>query len=553
VALFNGPEGIVWTPNGLVVSEPAANDLRLLQLASGANVTDPSSWNVSLLAGPGTAGLTNGTGAVAQFNEPLGLGLAAGGGVLVADFGNNAVRNVALPATTFLSGNTGGAGSTDQVQLNNGSGVIPSCGLGTNLPYIAYAGSLAAGASTAPQPWNFLVPQGVTAFTFTVMVEAGTAIQAPPESVSNTSGSGGGSPNVQVRTLAGSYEQAGFFDGLASAARFNGPNDVAVDSAGNVFVADWNNNAVRRIATNGLVSTVAGTASGGFTDGTGNVATFINPSGVAVNPAGTVVYVTDIGNQRIRRLALAPYADPTNAVNWTVTTIAGTGTAGHASGLGSVATMDAPWGVCLDAGGTLYFTEYTGNRVRRLGFRAGDPSVASNWLVTPMAGDDSAAAGTAAATNGSGSAARFDEPEGVATDKAGNVYIADIGNNLVRRMTPDGTVSTFAGSTAGYLDATTGTSAKFAGPTSVGVDSAGFVYVTDEGNQRIRRISPTSPYAVTTVAGTGSTGHADGSGAVATFDQPWGIAVDQGGTLYVADYSGDTVRLIERVVSVGSN
>jgi sugar lactone lactonase YvrE len=298
---------------------------------------------------------------------------------------------------------------------------------------------------------------------------------------------------------------------------------------------------------------VAGTSIGAFVDGAGNVAEFHCPYGVAVNPAGTVVYVTDSNNQRIRRVGLTVGADPTNAVNWTVSTIAGTGTTGYASGAGNVATVNGPCGLCLDAGGTLYFTEDVGNRVRRLQFRGGDPTVASNWLVTFLAGDNSATTGATGTSDGTGTAARFDTPEGIAADSAGNVYIADYASDHVRRMTPDGAVSTLAGAGGGYLDATTGTSAEFYSPQGVCVDAAGFVYVADTGNQRIRRISPTPPYAVTTVAGTGTVGGTDGSGAVATFSYPYFMTVDQGGTLYVADCDGNTVRLIERVVSVGTN
>jgi DNA-binding beta-propeller fold protein YncE len=118
-------------------------------------------------------------------------------------------------------------------------------------------------------------------------------------------------------------------------------------------------------------------------------------------------------------------------------------------------------------------------------------------------------------------------------------------------MTPDGTVSTMAGSTSGYLDSATGTSAEFSGLFGVGVDSSGYVYVTEATNNRVRRISPSG--AVSTVAGAGAATEIDGAGNVATFNTPHGIAVDQGGTLYTADLNGETVRLIERVISAGSN
>jgi sugar lactone lactonase YvrE len=564
VATFVSPTGLAWTPVGLVVSEPGLNRLRLLQLATGAGAADPSQWNVAELAGPpaGAPGFVDGAGNVAQFTTPAGLGASAsGGGVYVADYGNNAVRLVALPTTSINSGATGGAGSSDVPMLSNGTGVVPSAGLGANLPYISYAGSLAAGASTAAQPWSFVVPSGVTAFSFTVLVEAGSSVLASPQSAI-----GGGSPNVQVRTLAGSSSFPGFVNGSPTQAHFNGPEIIAMDMAGNLFLADFYNSAVRRISTSGLTSTLAGALGEGFADGLGTVAQFSSPNGIAVTPDGTVCYVTDGGNQRLRRLALSsPGADPTNPANWSVTTIAGTGTAGGnyiTPTPGNTATFNYPAGLVMDSAGNLIMSEHQGNRIRRVSYQGGDPSNAANWQVTLLAGNSGSVTPTGGdVDSANGSLATFSNPLGLAMDPASRVYVADAQNHRVRVVNSNGSVSTLAGGVSGdmpsggYVDAA-GASARFESPVGVAVDSAGFVYVAETNGNRIRLISPAGN--VSTIAGSptspfGATGYVDGPGNVALFNNPYAVAVDPSGTLYVGETNNNVVRVIQRVISAGTN
>ena len=310
-----------------------------------------------------------------------------------------------------------------------------------------------------------------------------------------------------VTTLAGST------DGTGSAAQFNAPFNVAVDSSGTIYVADTFNYRIRKITSAGAVTTLAGSTYG-FADGTGAAAQFSAPTGVAVDSSGTV-YVADFFNNRIRKITSAGV----------VTTLAGSGTEGFADGTGVAAQFYRPYGVAVDSSGTVYVADSSNHRIRK---------VTSAGAVTTLAGS-----GTAGYPEGTGSAAQFDNPYGVAVDSAGTVYVADFGNNSIRKITPAGVVTTLAGSTYGFAD---GTAAKFAGPTSVAVDSSGTVYVADSDNHRIRTITPAG--VVTTLAGSGVAGFADGTGGAAQFKSPYGVAVDSSGTVYVADTGNNRIRKI---------
>lgn len=554
VARFSSPYGIVWVNGALIVSESSAHVLRQVRLKE-PNVSEvrATSWLVQTLAGSsGTSGSADGSGVDARFNVPRLLAADASGNVYVADAYNHKVRRVTPTSGFFPIGIATGSAPTEKVQLSNADGVIPNSDFGENLPYVVYEVVLGPGDMSPVKEWWFSVPEGVTAFEFTVRVEANTTGLAAPEGAS-----GQGSANVLVRTFAGSKDgSTGFADGVATQARFCSIQGIAVDAFGNVYVADTFNHAIRRISASGIVSTVAGNVGSptrGDVDGSGTVARFNNPAGIAVTSDGRVLFVADRGNHKIRRIELM-WGDPTNPDNWMVTTIAGTGTAGKDDGTGNLATFNFPWGVAIDQWGNVYVTEYYGNRVRRLQFKGGDPRIASNWQVSLVAGDNSATDGASGNTDGTGSNARFNYPCGITVDRAGNLYVADTGNHRIRKIVNaladgGGTVSTLAGSTSGYADGT-GTSAKFESPMDISVDTAGYLYIADTSNHRIRRVSPSG--VVTTIAGTGTQGCADGAGNVATFCLPTAIAIDAAGNLYVSDgVWEERVRIIQRVISLG--
>jgi sugar lactone lactonase YvrE len=558
-ATFSRPVGIVLVNGALVVSDENAQNIRQLTLQDGANPSSATSWRVATIAGiAGSAGSADGRGDVATFFFPLLLAADAAGSLYIPDAVNNKIRKVVPASGFFPVGAPNGNAAGEPVQLANADGVIPNQGAGVNLPFIKYAQSLANGATSAVQPWVFVIPSEVGAFEFTATIEANTSFLAPPFAVDNsaTPGSGAGSPLNDVRTLAGPTAfHLGYIDGTAGEARFSEALGIAVDANGNAYVADFNNNAIRRISADGIVSTVAGdvgNGSSGSVDGAGNVARFSDPPGIATSPDGSTLYVTDYSNHTVRRITFGG-GDPANPANWTVSTIAGTvGTAGSINGTGDVARFNAPYGIAIDTGGNLYVTENSGNRVRRLQFKGGDPSRNTNWQVTLVAGDNAFTTGASGDLDGTSGNARFSFPKGIVVDRAGNVYVADSGNSRIRRITPDGVVTTFAGGvsgdtpTAGYLDSPTGSIARFNSPAGIAIDSAGYLYVADPGNLRVRRISPGG--AVETVAGNGTSNFVDGTGDVAEFAVPLFIAADTVGNLYVTD-DDVSVRLIQRAIN----
>ena len=260
-------------------------------------------------------------------------------------------------------------------------------------------------------------------------------------------------------------------------------------------------------ANGAVVSTLAGAAgSPGSADGPG--ARFAYPRGVAVDAAGTV-YVADTNNSTIRKITPAGV----------VSTLAGTAASnGSADGTGAGARFNNPFGVAVDAAGAVYVADTNNSTIRK---------ITPAGVVTTLAGT----AGSGGSADGTGAAARFNVPIGVAVDAAGTVYVADTNNNTIRKITPAGAVSTLAGTAGSFGSADgTGASARFAYPRGVAVDAAGAVYVADEGNSTIRKIMPAG--AVSTLAGTAaSIGSADGTGAAARFRNPAGVAVDAAVTL----------------------
>ena len=329
-----------------------------------------------------------------------------------------------------------------------------------------------------------------------------------------------------VSTLAGDG-RAGYIDGAGASAQFTSPYGVAVDGSGNVYVAEITtrevrlSNRIRKIDSEGVVSTLAGGTSG-FADGPGTSAQFFAPFGVAVDGSGNV-YVADRNNHRIRKI------DSSGVVS----TIAGTGTAGFADGPGTSAQFNFPCGVAVDGLGNVYVGDCSNHRIRK---------VESSGVVSTLAGT-----GTAGFADGPGASAQFDVPYGVVVDGSGNVYVGDSNNHRIRKIDSSGVVSTLAGDgTSGFADGP-GTSAQFNTPRGLAVDGLGNVYVADLVNHRIRKID--SSGVVSTLAGEGTPGFADGSGTSAQFYLPNGVAVDGSGNVYVADAANNRIRKIAFTVA----
>ncbi len=346
-------------------------------------------------------------------------------------------------------------------------------------------------------------------------------------------------PDGAVTILAGRPALAGSADGMGSDARFSGPSHLAVDAAGNVFVADTFNCTIRKVTPSGVVTTLAGLAgSPGSADGIGSAARFNYPFGMGVDNSGNI-YVGDSDNHTIRKLTLV-------GTNWVVTTLAGrAGAFGVVDGIGNAARFNFPGPVVADSAGNLYVGDGFGHTIRKLA------PVGSNWVVSTIAGR----AGVRGTTDGIGSAALFNEPNVTAIDSAGNLFVADFRGHTIRKLTPTGTswvVTTLAGR-GGQAGSANGTNsdARFDVPNAVAIGSADQLYVADGVNGLIRKMTLTETnWAVTTFAGVGGIfGSEDGHGISGRFYGPGGVAVgpsrpDGEKPLFIADSINHTVRSV---------
>lgn len=328
-----------------------------------------------------------------------------------------------------------------------------------------------------------------------------------------------GTLNAQVvATFAGSGT-AGNINANGIAASFNNPTGVCFDYTTNdIIVADRTGHKIRRISPSGVVTTIAGSGSPGSADGTGTAASFNFPTGVCVDLSGNI-YVADFGNNKIRHIT------PTGVV----TTYAGTGAYGSIGGLGTSATFKNPTGICTDYANNFYVVDYSGHNIRK---------ISSGGIVSVFAGSTT---GTPGFVNATGNTARFTNPWGICIDQSGDLYIADGGNNRIRKInTTTAAVTTLAGSgTAGSANGN-GVAAEFNFPTGVCADVSGNIYVADDN--KIRVISSSS--VVTTYAGTGMAGFVEGPAASAQFNVSQTLCLDASNNVYVADKNNHKIRKI---------
>ncbi|MCS7338581.1 MAG: NHL repeat-containing protein, partial [Verrucomicrobiae bacterium] len=451
-----------------------------------------TNWVVTTLAGtPGVSGTNDGFGSSALFSGPAGLALDGAGNIYVADMENHTIRRLTPVGTNWLV--TTIAGTPGAYGTNDGVG---------------------------PQA-SFYSPSGVCIDNSGTIYVADAYNHTIRKIVQQNT-------NWVVTTFAGIPAVAGTNDGPGAAAQFNGPADVAVDTAGNVYVADTFNHAIRKISAAGSVTTLAGLKGvSGTNDGTGTAARFSSPAGVCLDGAGNLV-VADTGNHTIRRIA----------ANGVVSTIAGAATMfGFADGTNTTARLFWPHGLCLGAGGAVIVADHGNHAVRML------TQTQAGWSVTTIAGR-----GEASGTNdGQGVLARFRQPHGIAITASGELIVADRLNHAIRRVSQAGFVSTIAGlpGTDGTNDAT-GSSVRFFQPVAVAADGAGAVYIADYYNHTIRKGTwAGDTLAVSTLAGLPrAPGTNDGVGSAARFNYPRGVAVDSAGVLYVADEGNHCIRKV---------
>lgn len=384
------------------------------------------------------------------------------------------------------------------------------------------------------------VPAGATKYQFTQSVAYGTNVQvkvtAQPAfetcKAGNSNFSGPITSNITTDTFSCATVTTATVSTFATTS-VNSPAGVAVDSSGNVYVANRSGNDILLITPGGTVSVLAGNGTAGDVNGTTAAgAEFNSPTGVAVSASGTI-YVADFYNNQIRQIVCT---GGLTAGNCQVSLLAGAGPtgAGYVDATGSGAKFYNPLGVAVGPSGNIYVADFNNNAIRE---------VTPSGVVTTVAGSSTGATGD---SNGSGSSASFNGPAGVAVDSTGNVYVADEFNNQIRVINSSGVVSTLAGSSTGahgYADGT-GSAASFYEPIDVAVDSAGNVYVADYANNEIRLVAPTG--LVSTLAGsaTATPGLVNGPASTATFDAPSGVAVNASGDVFVGDQNDNAIREI---------
>ncbi len=317
----------------------------------------------------------------------------------------------------------------------------------------------------------------------------------------------------EVTTFAGSGAD-GFADGTGTAAQFNNPIGVAVDAQGNIYISDSFNNRIRKITKAGVVTTIAGNGTAGYVDGAGATAQFYGPQGLAVDAQGNV-FVADFGNNVIRKIS-------TTGV---VSTVAGNPVGGYLDGAATVAKFSSPAAVAVDKQGNLFVADFNNNMIRK---------ITSAGVVSTVAGVKSGGYSNVTINTTTGVNAAFKNPDGIVLDAAGNIFVADLGNNAIREITTAGVVTTIAGGP--------GQAALVGNPGGLAMDAAGNIFITDENG---RVIELTAARVLYDLAGTsGLAGFVDGSGVTAKFSTPQGIGVDASGNIYVADFNNNRIRKV---------
>ena len=469
-AAIEDPRGIAVDLSGnIYVSDALSHVVRKISTAG----------IITTVAGNGARGFSGDgqPGASARLNEPAGLATDSNGNLYIADSGNHRVRRLSTAGTiTTVAGDgnarfSDGAGAPLGASLNNPQGVAVDA---ANNLYIADTGNNRIRRVSA----------------------AGTTIT----------------------TVAGNGQASFSGDGQATLVALNGPTGVAVDSANNLYIADADNDRVRKVTPGGVMTTIAGRADRGFEGDNGPAGGGLlnHPLAVAVD-ASLNVYIADADNSRVRRVSPQGF----------IFTAAGNGNFSSTGDDGPAreATFRHPEDIAIDGLGNVYVADYEASRVRK---------ISADGIITTVAGDGVA---RFAGDGGPAVSASLQNPVGVAAAKDGTLYISDSANNRIRRVTPAGTISTFAGAGGGGSgeDGIPAISAHLEFPTGLALTALGDLYVAELYGSRVLKVNPSG--ILTTVAGDGKSGFSGDGGpaASASLELPRGLALDPAGNLYIAE------------------
>jgi trimeric autotransporter adhesin len=525
VSLFDMPLGLAFDTDGsLLVADNGNNLIRRID----------KNGNVTTVAGSIRGGYQDGSDTNALFLEPSGIA-ATTNGIYVADSGNNLIRRIDKNGyvTTVAGGLAGGyndAKGTNALFLqpsdlaSDKKGNLYVVDTGNNLiRKIDPTGTVSTLAGS--QVAGYVDDLGTNA-----LFSSPSGITIDAQGVLSVSDSGNNAirridTNGNVSTLAGGSFPGGRVDGAGTIALFADPTGITVDPTGNLYVAEWVNSDLRCVDTSGVVSTIAAPVYP-MQDGTSNNATFNNPAGLALDGSGNL-YVADSGNNSIRVIH----------TNGAVATVAGQGAekSGYLEAQGTNSIFDAPLGIAADYQGNLYVCD-TGNDLIRL--------IDTNRSTFTIAGSNKGGGtNNAGFIDGLGEGALFSIPIGITISGISALYVCDNDNNTVRKIDTNLNVTTIAGSQKqGYLDGI-GTNAIFSSPVGLVVNALGDLLVTDFQNNVIRKID--SRRNVTTVVGSPDGGFFDGNGTNALFSAPTGIGSDAQSNLFVADTGNNAIRMID--------
>ena len=539
-AQFSNPLGIALDGGGnLYIAD--SDNYRVRKIGTNGSITT--------VAGNGSPGYSGdgGPATSAQLGNFSGVAVDGSGNLYIAEYGNNRIRKVTAGIITTYAGNgasgsLGDGGPAALAQLSNPSGVtadfagnvyigdsnnhrvrkVSTSGIitaiaGNGLPGYTSEGGPAATAQLNKPTGMALDPTGnlYLADRFNYRIRKITT---------------GGS----IVTIAGNGFRGYSVDGGAAAtAQLDQPRGVAMDAAGNLYIADGNNYRIRKLATNGIITTVAGTGMAGYSGDNGPAvsAQLAYQLSVAVNAAGEL-FIADSFNHRIRKVA----------ANGIITTIAGNGFPGYSGDGGPAmsAQLNNINGVAVDAAGNLYIADYGNYRIRK---------VAANGIISTIAGTG---APGYSGDRGPAVGAQVSTVWGMTLDAAGNLYFADYLNHRIRKIAVNGVITTVAGSGFyGYSgDGGPAVSALLAYPSGVALDGPGNLYIVDSDNHLLRKVDTNG--VISTIAGNGYPGYS-GDGGPATMAQlstAWGAVLDAAGNIFIADSGNNAIRLLKPTTAV---